>query len=363
MMKQATLIVLITISLLFGFQNCGNVNVDKNDQNSVSSKVCNLLVLGIRTDNTSPDFVHFTMLNLETLATVSDKDFAWSYNKQEPIVASDLKINKAELVACRTYEITASYRDCDQNVVEKVSYTADALPGESCNPPEEVPEDPPVDPPVEDPPPVYPPADPAPPGQQTAGLACTHYNNNTNPNFDYANAKYCLADYSVSDPQLLRCKESGFDFTGVSYFPVIKPGKYLAIKVKLPHPFTNGISKTLCGFYVNGETGNPCGSGQPGGAIDTWALSPNPGDFSPSGLGCVTHTTVGGMHAHVGGYGGCNMDPGRDYYLNITMGNNCTDPRGCNFLLKTYPIYSGTPHYINGQRFVTDTSCKLVASP
>ncbi|MCB0347835.1 MAG: hypothetical protein KDD37_03325, partial [Bdellovibrionales bacterium] len=260
-----------------------------------------------------------------------------------------LEVEKSSLVACHTYQIQTSYMDCDGEVTLNVDYTLD---GDSCTTPTPTPTPTP---------PLYPPPDPAPPGQQTVGMGCSNgYGNNAN--FDYAHGRYCAAD-SNSTNELMSCRNGGFDFSSsnIKYYPLIKPGKYLAIEVELPHPFTNGINKTVCGLHVAGEIGNSCG-GSGGGAIESWTISTSPGDFNVADPRCATFSTTSSLTGRVltsPEISGCPMDRGRKYYVNIKMGDNCTAPGGCSFLLQISGLFSGSTYNIGGQPRTLDTSCQF----
>lgn len=351
MSKNIAILFLVSCLVFIGFQNCGDIKIKSVSNNSLS---CVPQVLAIETDNTSNDNIRFLVRDIENSNSVSLQNFIWTVSENRTDLytdeASEISIPKASLVACHTYQVQAVFQNCEDEETLSVNYTMD---GPNCEPPTDIP------PP---PPPVYPPPNPAPPGQQTFGMGCSNgYGNNAN--FDYAHAKYCVADTS-STAELMACRNSGFDFTGSNavYFPLIKPGKYLAVEVMAPHAFTNGLNKSFCGVYVQGEIGNSC-AGSGGGAIETWTLSPNPGDFNVTDARCITHTTTSSLVGRVvtsPELGSCPMDPGRNYYLNIKMGSNCTAPGGCSFLLSITGLFSGGNYTISGQRYTMDNSCQLV---
>lgn len=342
----------------FAFQNCGPINLNPGDESASLS--CTPVNYRIDTNNTSARRVQFTVLDFESLRTVNSQNFSWTFSENGlelfSAVAPDLRVSKDDLQACHNYTVTASFPDCGETRTVTVDYTAD---GPDCIPP------------VEDPPPTpttFPPVQPAPPGQQTSGPGCMHStgasNQYYNGGFDYAKAKYCFADINSQSSsqalsQYMTCLQSGYDISGSNrnYYPIIRPGEYVAIEVTLPHPFAYGPPKTLCGFYAQGETGSQCG-GVPA-AVETWTLSPNPGDFNITTPGCKAQTTVGMITGGINA-GACPMDPGRKYFLNIRMGNNCTNPSGCTFLLRVGGIYSGTRRFYNGQYYTVTNTCTLV---
>lgn len=325
---------------------------------SEKSLSCKQDSYGIKTDNTSVDVVKFSVSDLENLTAVTAHDFLWTFSENKTELFSSespgLTIQKRDLVACHTYQAKATFSNCGEEETLMVDYTMD---GNDCEPP----------PSPEEPPPTnFPPAEPAPPGQQSTGTGCSIYGTIPNGGFDYAKAKYCTTDPLPppgSSTQLMQCRNSGFDVSGVvRYYPIIKAGQYIAVEVTLPRPFTNGISKTLCGFSLEGESGgNPCG-GTPA-AVEKWTISPNPGDFEVSDPRCVAYTTTTQIRGHARttpelGY--CPMDPGRKYFANIRMGNNCTNPNGCVFMMETRPLYSGRVYTIGGRKYRTNLSCELI---
>lgn len=350
MKKSFVILILISALTAILFQNCGDIKLS-----AISNKPfrCEPQTLAIETDNTSSEVVRFLVRDIGNLNAVSSQIFDWTVSENQTEIfsakASEISVPKSSLVACRTYQVKAVFQNCEEIETLSVDYTLD---GPGCAPEDEPP------PP---PPPEYPPAEPAPPGQQTGGAGCSNgYGNNAN--FDYANGRYCAADTSTT-ADLMACRNGGFDFSSsnIKYYPLIKPGKYLAIEVMIPHPFTNGLNKTVCGFHAEGEMGNSC-NGSGGAAIDTWAISPNPGDFNPTDFRCVGHTTTTSVEGRMmtnPEIGGCPMDPGRKYYLNITMGNNCTAANGCSFLLKLSGLFSGGTYTIGGQRYTINNSCQL----
>lgn len=352
------ILALLSIVVITSYQNCGGVNLTHIN---ALSKSCNPLTYGIRTDNTDPDSVRFSVIDLETLITVSQSNFSWRFSENrtdlQSAEAPELVVQKSGLVACHTYEVTAKYIDCDEETTLTVNYTAD---GENCDPPPT---------PTPTPEPIYPPPNPAPPGQQTSGSGCNASGVGTNPNFNYGVAKYCHADYDyTASPQLNtqyhQCRQSGVDVSqpgqGV-YHLSIRPDEYVAIEIELPH-VNYDSSKTLCGFFFMGEGPAATCGGVPA-AVDTWSLSTNPGDFSGS---CTSHTTVGGLWGRVRSNpdiepnNNCLMDRGRKYYINIKMDPTCRNPGGCAFLLMTQPIYSGGTQTINRQRYIVNNQCNLV---
>ncbi len=361
MRKNVIILALLSIVIIATYQNCSEI--DLNHINSLS-KTCNPVTYGIRTDNTDPDNVRFSIIDLDTLITVSQRNFSWKFSENrinlQSAEAPELVVHKADLVACHTYEVTATYIDCDEEINLEVNYTAD---GENCDPP-------PI--PTPTPEPIYPPPNPAPPGQQSVGSGCIGGGIATNPNFNYAQAKYCHADYDFrASPQVAaqynQCRQSGVDVSqpgqGI-YYLSIRPDEYVAMEIEVPH-VNYDSSKTLCGFFFMGEgPASACG-GIPA-AVDTWALSTNPGDFSGS---CISHTSAGGMWGRVRSNpdiepnNNCLMDRGRKYYINIKMDPTCRNPGGCAFLLMTQPIYSGATQTINGQRYVVNNQCNLVLQP
>lgn len=339
-MRKSLFILLLVGGLIFiGFQNCGGISVMPVDLASLSCVPTNLR---IETDNTSSSVVRFSITDFENLTTIAGQNFNWTFSENRTELytaeAPELVVEKASLVACHTYHVTATYEDCGEPVTLNVYYTAD---GERCDPPVE---DPPVDPPV------YPPADPAPPGQQGAGAGCMAVPGPKplNPNFDYSRAKYCYADTDINTAtasemaQYHTCINSGFDVSGARYYyPILLPNQYAAIEVTLPRPAKENL--TLCGIFVESLGGSMGCGGIPGGALEA-SISPNPGDFSgQSGICHVGNINAGRISGaktnSVIAVNRCQMDPARKYYLNMKA-PGCTNASGCSFYVLFQGLYS-----------------------